>query len=687
MNPEDKKIIEMLENTAQGIKPNIVFEHELEKKLAAAHKPKRKLFALLRQNIFPTLGWAVAIGALVLVLNFATRSLLSGTPAAGDGFVCPVTEPNGSLPPGETVESTEYLGNGELWTVLWPDGKVIMEQHNREADGSFSMKWGWVRAVTGALTIEGHRLDTDASADAPPLRADIPDGYGDTGFQVSALIFPTTGCWEVTGRVGESSLTFVTEVLFEGITPTPVTVQEISTPIPSTPVSTDGGYEWRGTTLTLSQPLPESPAEASVYSLIPDQYGTLNDVYSNIQRFGGDGVIIKGELMNYDLIGVYSIISAGDAFQKILREHRPPGLLEQFRSRGGGGGGGGTGFYKLNLSGTPVSFPTPTPTLSSMPNSNRRDYTVQEGDNLTSIAEFHGVNIEEILQANGLSTSNIFIGQELIIPRQLNIGQRFEGLRGLVIVNIYQNSNGNQRVEYGFVLKQENSPRPFMFLEGIDLSILEQYHNRPADISGVIDRIDNFGHPTIKVDRIEIPYPDLGVQVLQGTQENIDLDGKTAVLFTTSDGEKYIQLSPSGELIEDADIDPTRPQLFIEGLIIPNETYAGYPAFRYFTGGFVFNPQDGTPMQYETSIDQPYIFEDVSTDNTVLATATIETVELVYYIRDPYAEAWNPISESYLQPVWRFYGHYSNGDEFEILIQALKDEFLYPELAPYTAPG
>ncbi|PYV41517.1 MAG: hypothetical protein DMG06_16860 [Acidobacteria bacterium] len=28
----------------------------------------------------------------------------------------------------------------------------------------------------------------------------------------TALIFPTPGCWEVTGRVGQGSLTFVTQV-------------------------------------------------------------------------------------------------------------------------------------------------------------------------------------------------------------------------------------------------------------------------------------------------------------------------------------------------------------------------------------------------------------------------------------------------------------------------------------------
>ncbi len=48
---------------------------------------------------------------------------------------------------------------------------------------------------------------------APPLRADIPEGYGLSGFQASGVIFPTEGCWEVTGRVGNVSLTFVTLVV------------------------------------------------------------------------------------------------------------------------------------------------------------------------------------------------------------------------------------------------------------------------------------------------------------------------------------------------------------------------------------------------------------------------------------------------------------------------------------------
>ena len=124
---------------------------------------------------------------------------------------CPVTAPNGSTPPGEQP-SPNLHGNGQIWTVLWPEGRVVFEPGGPGQilpDGSLDMKWGWWRGVTGQLTIEGRRLD----ASAPPLRADIPEGYGAAGFQASGLIFPSPGCWEVTGRVGEAKLTFVTLVV------------------------------------------------------------------------------------------------------------------------------------------------------------------------------------------------------------------------------------------------------------------------------------------------------------------------------------------------------------------------------------------------------------------------------------------------------------------------------------------
>jgi hypothetical protein len=94
---------------------------------------------------------------------------------------------------------------------MWSeDGTVPIDAGHVLPDGEFGdLKWAWYRYVPGKLTITGHRLD----APAPPLRALIPDGYGDTGFQVSGLIFPAGGCWEVTGTGGNAHLTFITLVI------------------------------------------------------------------------------------------------------------------------------------------------------------------------------------------------------------------------------------------------------------------------------------------------------------------------------------------------------------------------------------------------------------------------------------------------------------------------------------------
>jgi hypothetical protein len=218
-NPEEleKKLLDVAGRT----NANPHFVSELESKLKDSYKPKTSWSMQLFKQTTSALGWVALVAVLGYFLNWSFATLIPtqqpGANTTPNQFVCPVTEPNGSLPPYETVESPYYLGNGAIWTGLWSQGKVYMLPENREPDNSFSIKWWWWRAQPGEqLTIEGQRLD----ANADPLRADIPDGYADY-FQVAALIFPTTGCWEVTGHVGESSLTFVTEVVFGEATPTP----------------------------------------------------------------------------------------------------------------------------------------------------------------------------------------------------------------------------------------------------------------------------------------------------------------------------------------------------------------------------------------------------------------------------------------------------------------------------------
>jgi hypothetical protein len=156
----------------------------------------------------PNLGLnADEIASLVAFINVSRASENAVVP---EPTTCTVTRPNGQ---GTFLEgmAPDLHGNALISTGLWPDGTVVFKPGGPgfvTGDGKLGMKWGWRRGVRGQLRIEGRRLDESA----PPLRADIPAGYGDFGFQASALIFPTPGCWEVTGRVGAASLTFVTLV-------------------------------------------------------------------------------------------------------------------------------------------------------------------------------------------------------------------------------------------------------------------------------------------------------------------------------------------------------------------------------------------------------------------------------------------------------------------------------------------
>ncbi|MEW5942013.1 MAG: hypothetical protein AB1750_20295, partial [Chloroflexota bacterium] len=286
MNPKDAApvgVANLLQASAEQVNPNPAFIAELEDKLKAAHKPQPRWTMPASRSLFTVVGWAGALAVLALLMNWAIRTLAVNPPqpsAGGTSFACPVTAPNGSLPPGETVESPDYLGNDALWTVLWPDGRVYVTPENREPGGGYGMKWGWWRAINGALTIEGRRLD----AESDPLRAEIPDGYGDTGFQVSGLIFPEPGCWEVTGRVGDVSLTFVTEVIFVDVLPTP---DAITTPVSVRPVGQ--AYEWNGIQLYLTAPLPDLPNDAPLYLYQPDPHITLETARALAAQLGMNG--------------------------------------------------------------------------------------------------------------------------------------------------------------------------------------------------------------------------------------------------------------------------------------------------------------------------------------------------------------------------------------------------------------
>jgi hypothetical protein len=151
----------------------------------------------------------------IVVLSAASAPIAQQRPGAEPA--CAVTAPN-SVVAGTTEPQRGSYGNALLSVGpfgLWADGTIVFRPGGAgfvTPDGALAMKFGWMRAVPGKLNVSGRRIDSEAAA----LRSDIPCCYDATGFQASALIFPTPGCWEVTAQIGDredSKLTFVTRVV------------------------------------------------------------------------------------------------------------------------------------------------------------------------------------------------------------------------------------------------------------------------------------------------------------------------------------------------------------------------------------------------------------------------------------------------------------------------------------------
>jgi hypothetical protein len=151
--------------------------------------------------------------AFVAVALLATAAQLPAQIASAQtDFPCPTTQAN-EFSPGDQPPYTGY-GNAAMWASLWRNGTIVFRPGGAGlvmADGSLRMKQGWWRrSLEGRLVIEGRRLDEPA----PPLRYEERGlALEPAGFNPSYLIFPTPGCWEVTGRVGNDTLTFVTRVV------------------------------------------------------------------------------------------------------------------------------------------------------------------------------------------------------------------------------------------------------------------------------------------------------------------------------------------------------------------------------------------------------------------------------------------------------------------------------------------
>jgi hypothetical protein len=128
----------------------------------------------------------------------------------------PATQPFVPPPPYPAKPSRGgfWFGTDRLWTALPVTGTWRLGHYTHD-DPTFRQKLFFWRQGYDAraeprpnLTVSGRRIDSSAG----PLQTDGKGNGGrtkDDQFIVTGISFPTTGCWEITGRYENDELTFV----------------------------------------------------------------------------------------------------------------------------------------------------------------------------------------------------------------------------------------------------------------------------------------------------------------------------------------------------------------------------------------------------------------------------------------------------------------------------------------------
>lgn len=101
--------------------------------------------------------------------------------------------------------SEPWYGHGDLWIKdFYPS-----YGHDDIIDGRYSLKLGWWTLNDGEFTEQALRLDAAGTAQ---VRLG-PDGqHGWLGLHPGLIYFSAPGCWQVTGRLGSTTVQFVITV-------------------------------------------------------------------------------------------------------------------------------------------------------------------------------------------------------------------------------------------------------------------------------------------------------------------------------------------------------------------------------------------------------------------------------------------------------------------------------------------
>jgi hypothetical protein len=287
---------------------------------------------------------------------------------------------------------------------------------------------------------------------------------------------------------------------------------------------------------------------------------------------------------------------------------------------GWGGGGGGQSFLDLNLDGPPVATPTPYP----LP-------TVQAG-------------------------------------------RRLEGVTGVPTVILCQYADGSRRLEADIYIEpnQDFPDGLSLRLQGAALEGIEAYHMLPVRIWGALSGKTVGMIIYLDLERFEPVYPGVKMQAWLGRLEAVTLEGKQAARLTTPDGQQYLLNSA----LQDAyrlEWMPLGETVIVEGALYPDQSFGGLPVLQDQNLTMALGIPDVS--EYELQFAAPQVIEEIGSAS-LPRQALIDKIELVYHTAGLPGPGEESLGPSYIQPIWRFTGRYPDGSLFEILVQALADEYL-----------
>ena len=501
-------------------------------------------------------------------------------------------------------------------------------------------------------------------------------------------------------------------------TPAPTENQNQASPMPNS-----RGYTWNGTTLYLQASLPDSPAEANVYRLQPDQYANLEAAVALAGRFGIQGQIYQS---TGDLPGTTDyVVMDGKQWMSIRSDHYFTYYADYSQSQA--------------LPGTGI-------------------HPTQAAANIEAFLKSRGFNFKYKVDSTDMW------GKYYVTPLTPDgFAVHFEDLRpsGLLItlddsdqVASVQANLVDYRPAGTYAIRTAQAAWKILLDPGAQSGKLEWMYSpsgpsRAWQRTYPLDQTQTIYSHVSSIPSAETgkaPLILVGLYTATGNVAGLDqLPSNTFVEATgqfVSDGgiTKFnldswkatplteegiegtleqvggqIKLSAQEGNFQLADVPADIPLPFKNAFVIgvrlgatfdwtsiDNRGGQGGGGGSGGGQGFYKINLSGTPLPLPTPIptalqpafettadqlDETNQPQATGTPVTSPTTATVEKVELVYFVSDPRYTTDPNAGDPYLQPAWQFYGHYSTGEEFEVIIQALQEDYLLPELAPYTPPG